>query len=227
MKEITYNNIKKLIENYKQNHLYFWKKIEDKDLQNDLLRDLLSMERLSNLKFIDSMILYEFLDFKVIDYKTYNQEAIVNNLVIFDTRKEIPVFDFSEEDNMTKGSGIKHCEYRLYDNDKRIILQAKKNDKFIDNLLLQSQVVLTEKISSTSNYLIKHYDFLYKDNECCFLGIDDNYIVVGSNSFVNRYKLADSYIQKFNTVFESYINTTFGLDEITKVYQIKRKVKNN
>ena len=65
---------------------------------------------------------------------------------------------------------------------------------------------------------------MYNGEKCVIIGIDNNYKMLGDNSFTNRLELAYSHIQKFDTVFESYLNSNFGIEE-TKTYQIKRKVK--
>lgn len=225
MKEIAYNNIKKLIGNYQQNHLYFWEKVENKDRQNELLDSLLSKERLNKINLNGSMYKIDFIDFQVLDYQTHNQNNIIDNLIILDDRKETPIFELTEDNNINNGSGIKYYEYRLYDKNEKLVLKVKKRDKFINDELLQSQVSITEKISLTNRYISRNYDFLYRNSECCFLGVDNNYISLNDHSFDIRYSLVNSHIQKVKTVFKYYINTMLWLETITKIYQIKRKIK--
>ena len=67
-------------------------------------------------------------------------------------------------------------------------------------------------------------DFMYNGEKCVIIGIDNNYKMLGDNSFTNRLELANFHIQKLDNFFEIYLKSSFGLEE-TKIYQIKRKVK--
>ena len=133
---------------------------------------------------------------------------------------------FSQRGKIKNGNGIVFEDYKIYDENNRISFSVNIINKTINNNIVQSLVNIKEKeLYNITQYLSKHYDFLYSGDECIIFGLDGNYKTLGDESFANRIEIATSHIQKLGVIFESYVKSSFGLEDEAKIYQIKRKVK--
>lgn len=224
MEKINYDGIKTDIMNYQNHYILITKQVLDSEIQKDILLKYLSENKVENMCIEGYLSVMELNDLKLLDYKTGINEEEVNNLIIVNSNKENPIFEVTSKKNVTNGNGIIVEETRMYNQSKRIVFSKKEINKFIDNQVINRQVILVKKMNSSCEYEMKHYEFMYNGEKCVIIGIDNNYKMLGDNSFTNRLELAYSHIQKFDTVFESYLNSNFGIEE-TKTYQIKRKVK--
>lgn len=224
MEKINYDGIKTDIMNYQNHYILITKQVLDSEIQKDILLKYLSENKVENMCIEGYLSVMELNDLKLLDYKTGINEEEVNNLIIVNSNKENPIFEVTSKKNVTNGNGIIVEETRIYNQSKRIVFSKKEINKFIDNQVVNRQVILVKKMNSSCEYEMKHYEFMYNGEKCVIIGIDNNYKMLGDNSFTNRLELAYSHIQKFDTVFESYLNSNFGIEE-TKTYQIKRKVK--
>ena len=224
MEKINYDGIKTDIMNYQNHYILITKQVLDSKIQKDILLKYLSENKVENMCIEGYLSVMELNDLKLLDYKTGINEEEVNNLIIVNSNKENPIFEVTSKKNVTNGNGIIVEETRMYNQSKRIVFSKKEINKFIDNQVINRQVILVKKMNSSCEYEMKHYEFMYNGEKCVIIGIDNNYKMLGDNSFTNRLELAYSHIQKFDTVFESYLNSNFGIEE-TKTYQIKRKVK--
>lgn len=224
MEKINYDGIKTDIMNYQNHYILITKQVLDSEIQKDILLKYLSENKVENMCIEGYLSVMELNDLKLLDYKTGINEEEVNNLIIVNSNKENPIFEVTSKKNVTNGNGIIVEETRIYNQSKRIVFSKKEINKFIDNQVINRQVILVKKMNSSCEYEMKHYEFMYNGEKCVIIGIDNNYKMLGDNSFTNRLELAYSHIQKFDTVFESYLNSNFGIEE-TKTYQIKRKVK--
>ena len=224
MEKINYDGIKTDIMNYQNHYILITKQVLDSKIQKDILLKYLSENKVENMCIEGYLSVMELNDLKLFDYKTGINEEEVNNLIIVNSNKENPIFEVTSKKNVTNGNGIIVEETRMYNQSKRIVFSKKEINKFIDNQVINRQVILVKKMNSSCEYEMKHYEFMYNGEKCVIIGIDNNYKMLGDNSFTNRLELAYSHIQKFDTVFESYLNSNFGIEE-TKTYQIKRKVK--
>lgn len=224
MKKINYDSIKKNIKNNQNRYICITKQISNLEIQTDILRKYLSENRVMDTYVDGYLSVIEMNDLELLDYKTGTDYDKTNHLIISNPTKENPIFEVSSKKNINEGNGIIVEETRIYDQHKKIIFAKKVTDKLVANQVMNRQVVLTEKVDSSYTYGNRHYEFMYHGKECVILGIDNHYKILGDNSFTNRLELANSHIQKLDTIFESYLKSNFGLDE-TKTYQIKRKVK--
>ena len=224
MEKINYDSIKKDIKKNQNRYILITKQILNPEIQKDILRKYLSENRVADTCIEGYLSVIELNDLEFLDYKTGMNEEEENHLIIINSNKENPIFEVTSKKNVTNGNGIIVEETKIYNQSKRIVFSKKEITKFIDNQVMNKQVVLTERMNSRCEYGMKHYEFMYHGDECVILGIDNYYKILGDNSFTNRLELANSHIQKFDTIFESYLKSNFGLEE-TKAYQIKRKVK--
>lgn len=224
MEKINYDSIKKDIKKNQNRYILITKQILNPEIQKDILRKYLSENRVADTCIEGYLSVIELNDLEFLDYKTGMNEEEENHLIIINSNKENPIFEVTSKKNVTNGNGIVVEETKIYNQSKRIVFAKKEITKFIDNQVMNRQVILTERITSRWEYGMKHYEFMYHGKECVILGIDNHYKILGDNSFTNRLELANSHIQKFDTIFESYLKSNFGLEE-TKAYQIKRKVK--
>lgn len=224
MEKINYDSIKKDIKKNQNRYILITKQILNSEIQKDILRKYLSENRVADTCIEGYLSVIELNDLELLDYKTGMNEEEVNHLIIINSNKENPIFEVTSKKNVTNGNGIIVEETKIYNQSKRIVFSKKEITKFIDNQVMNKQVVLTERMNSRCEYGMKHYEFMYHGDECVILGIDNYYKILGDNSFTNRLELANSHIQKFDTIFESYLKSNFDLEE-TKAYQIKRKVK--
>lgn len=224
MEKINYDSIKKDIKKNQNRYILITKQILNPEIQKDILRKYLSENRVEDTYIEGYLSVIEVNDLELLNYKTGVNEEEVKHLIIINSNKENPIFEVTSKKNVTNGNGIVVEETKIYNQSKRIVFAKKEITKFIDNQVMNRQVVLTERINSCCEYGMKHYEFMYHGDECVILGIDNYYKILGDNSFTNRLELANSHIQKFDTIFESYLKSNFDLEE-TKAYQIKRKVK--
>lgn len=226
MEKINYESIKKYIKDNQDKFILINKQISDIDIQKEILKNYLSDKKITDTYIEGPLSILEINDLIILDYKTLTNNSQVNHLIIVNNDKDNPLFEVSYESNLNNGNGIIIEENKIYDQNKKIVFAIKKMNKVANNSVINSQVVLTEKINYSHEYVIKHYDFTYNQKECIIFSTDNNYQILGNESFINRLELANSHIQKLETIFESYLKSNFGIEE-TKTYQIKRKIKKN
>ena len=225
MENISYSMIKQLIDKNKSSSCFISREIADHDMQKKLLSLYLNID-VSNLAINGVILKYDFANFEVIEYETITGMGITKNMIVLNDGKENPLLIASQSQRLVNNSGVISEEYKIYDKNNRISFSMNVVNKIIDGSVIQTLVNLKERnLHNISQYLCKHYDFLYSDNQCIIFGLDNDYKSLGEESFINRIEIANSHIQKMGVIFESYVNSSFGLESEAKIYQIKRKVR--
>lgn len=222
MKKINYDSIKKNIKKNQHRYILITRQISNPDVQKVLLKKCLSESRLMDINIDQDLFVMELGDLMVFDYKTGIDKE--NHLIIANPKSYDSIFELSSKKNMHNGNGVIVEETKIYNQDKKLLFAKKEINKFVNNQVINRQVILTEKKNYSCEYVISRYEFMYHGKECAILGTNGHYKLLGENSFTNRLELANLHIQKLDNFFEIYLKSSFGLEE-TKIYQIKRKVK--
>jgi len=233
MENINYENIKKYIERNKESHLYLDEIITNKEIQKEILTEYLSKNNLENIENILGNITSELVrtqlgDTEIIEYQSISDDDLLqncDNLYIYNNGKYNPIFSICKIDNIGDKTKTIYEEIKIHDSNRKIVFQVKSSSKYIYDSIVQRQICTTEKSFVSSDYIKKYYDFLYHEDECFMLTVNNDSIVKGNDSFSNRLNLALSHIQKLEAIFESYVESSIGIETPTKYYQIKRKIK--
>lgn len=230
MTKIDYENIKKIMNRRFLESICFSEIIMKENLQKEYLSKFLSKDKIDEIQIDKTFCRTEFRNVEVINYETTKINQLENgyplldrHLLIYNNEKENAILEIAQMKNIENNSGLVYDEWKLYDQNKKIVFLMKSCSKIVDSNLVQKQLVLTEKNCNSNDYITKHYDLSYLNNECIILGIDGSYHTLGNNSFMNRLEIVSSHIRKLESIFESYIDSSIGLEEPTKVYKIRRK----
>ena len=143
MEKINYDSIKKDIKKNQNRYILITKQILNPEIQKDILRKYLSENRVEDTYIEGYLSVIEVNDLELLNYKTGVNEEEVKHLIIINSNKENPIFEVTSKKNVTNGNGIVVEETKIYNQSKRIVFAKKEITKFIDNQVMNRQVVLT------------------------------------------------------------------------------------
>lgn len=224
MKNISYEKVKNIMNEEYKNHVCISIDIMDDEIKKQVLDSVGLYDELSDGDKFDHFTIFEFTDHQVIDYKKINNDVTEEKIIIINPNKDNDTFEVSRKQNMKLGDGIDSNEFKLYSNG-RLVYSLQYVDKYVDDWLVVREVILYTRIANTNTYTSNKYDFTYNGNVCSILGIDSDYFVLDDGINDKRLSMANSQIQKAETIFEANLNSILNLVEQTKVYQVKRKMK--